>query len=176
MVFQKAFTKIREILSGLFNQPDKRSNINTDNSELEAEDRRRIGRRSIESYTRHLWDTPTKLRKVARALQSALRKKKDGGVQPQKGADTERLVKMKRVFEAPDFQIVKDIFREKEAGAYFGLRHPETKKEGVTSDYYNGFLNGRLSIIDEVRDSFERAIIILQKKSIEEESKNAPTN
>jgi len=173
MVFQKAKEKFREILSSLFDKSGTRSNNDTDNSGLEAGGGQRVERGSVESYTRHLWDTPKKLQRVARALQSALRKKEAGRIQPEKGANTERLVGMKRLYQSPDFNIAKEILMEKESSAYFGLRHPETKKEGVSQEYYNGFLNGRLSIIDEFRDAFERAIIILQKKAIEEENKNA---
>lgn len=148
---------------------------NAEDTILETGGGRRERGGSIERHTRHLWDTTAKLQRVAKALRTTIRKKETSGLQSQKEPNTERYAILKRLYESNDFNIVKEILISKESAAYFGLRHPETKKEGLTMDYYNGYLNGRIGVIEEIRDEFDRAVIILQRKSIEEVQKNANT-
>lgn len=144
-----------------------------EHTDVEAERGRRIGTGDIERFTLRLWDTTSKLRTMERLLRKqSSRDSKGEGVPKKENTDAERNLRLKRLYEHKDFEIIKEVLMEAETYAYYGLRHPELKREEVTTDYYNGTLNGQLSLIEHIRKQFEDAVIKIEKQKIIENQKN----
>lgn len=123
---------------------------------------------NIKRFTQRLWDANEKLRRMAGVLRKRPRKEEGEGVSAKEARAKERALRLKKIYEDEDFKEVIDALTEIENISYFSIKHPETKRDAISLDYYYGYMNGRISVVDHFRDMFHKAILHLQKLSMKE--------
>jgi len=142
-------------------------------SELEAESGRRLIRGGIERYSRHLWDSTSKLAKMDRVLRKRSRDEEAERVRVQSEKARTRSAELKRVYESKDFEHEKHELQTIENACYWSLRHPESRKNNISFEFYNGYLNGQLSVIEHLRSMYERSIAEAKRGEGLEEAKGS---
>ena len=146
--------------------------ISADNPGLEIEDRRRIGRRSIERQIKHLWDAHTKPPRLEGLLRKlTTRTRSDAEIQRAKEEKRIRNLGIKRFSDRPEYSLIVDFFKHEEANAYFLLRHGEEKPANITRDEFIGQQNGILYIIEKFRLMVSTAYAEIEMERAREEMK-----
>ncbi len=155
------FNKVRDMFGNWY----KRYTIHKSerDSNLEAEHGRFNIRRSIEQFTKQLWDEAS----IERRMEQILRKRsREGKVEKlQKGEKTvhQRNIRLSRFSGTQTYRDLVKAWQQWERIAYYSLRFPEQRKEGVSLDYYIGFQNGLLADIEANRKLFTDAQIKIFK-------------
>ena len=135
---------------------------------METKHGRRVGRRSIKSACQRFWNEAQKLRTMERILRKPTRSQQTERIRRKQEKDGQRATRLKRLNKNPDFSIIRKKLKDEETMAIYGLATATTKRDNVSMDYYVGYLNGRISLIWEIRDMISKAIITMSKKPDEE--------
>jgi len=165
--------KLSKNMRKLFRKRSKKKTIHKPkrNTELEAEHRRLNTRRSVKRFVRKFWDETNVSRKMERILRKRSRKEKAPGVQEKEERVYKRNARLTRFCNHEGYRDLVSILRSHENAGYFGLRHPEIRKDNASLEYYLGFINGKLSEIEDIRIIFRNAKMAVAKKVMEEKLK-----
>lgn len=155
---------------------------------MEIEHRRLFIRKSIDEFTRRLWDEGQKLRGMERLLRKqSVGKGKDEEVQRRKETVDKRNIGFYRFSKTSEYRLIVEFFKQIEEDAYLNLRHPELAKDTkvttggvsggiryanhwISSDYHAGLQNGRIETIEDFRAMMMNAIMAIEKQKLEEEN------
>ena len=163
--------RVRNFFSSLFQSMRKMSrqnenrNVGEENSNLEASRGRHDIRGNIEAFTKRVWDASQKLQTMDELLRKqSLRARKNEEIQRREEAVSKRNLLLAKLTESEEYEIIVEFFKRIENNAYFNLRFPESRKDQVSMDYFVGFQNGSLYVIENFRSMFAEAIRSLQKQ------------
>jgi hypothetical protein len=163
------FTKVRE----MFWHREKRDSVSESerNSELEAKRRRHQTWRNLGNFTRSLWNEAKISRRVESSLRKRLREKEDGRIQEAKERVYQRNLRVSKLCDSEGYSDFVKFLQKCEKIGYAALRHPEFRKgdNQQSLDYYMGFQNGLLSMIEDSRKFFDDAIFMVEKATQENE-------
>ena len=170
---QKENSKRKSILSALFFQYrtlGKRwlswfHNLNKPNPEVETSSRRYDIRGSIDSFTERVWDAIKKPRRMDELLRKqSTRAEKNEGVQRKQEEVDRRNSRLSRLSKTEGWEVdVVGMLRQWVNFCYMNLRFPEARKDKVSLDYYVGFQNGALWVIEGLRKDVYGAVIGLKR-------------
>lgn len=135
------------------------------NPKLATPHRRHGRRRSIRSYWKDTWDAIAVRRKMERVLQPTERGSQDERVREKKERGAERIAKLSRLYEDKDFQYLWLILQRWEASSYEDIAKPEVRKDGMSLDYYIGYMAGRIGVLSDIKDLVIRATISQRKNA-----------
>lgn len=165
--------RVRRFFSSLLRRLPKMSWEDGDNyfrkddSELETARRRYDVRGSVDAFTQRIWDAFDVKGKVGRLLRKqSLRTRKDEEVQRRQEEIGRRSLLLTNLSRSQGHVIEKEFFKKIESGAYLNLRFPEGRKEGVSLDYYVGFQNGSIWVVENWRRMIAEAVINHKKNAI----------
>lgn len=158
----RLFRKIKEWFS--FHKQD---------TELEVESGRCLIRGGIERYSRYLWDSSSKLASMDRVLRKRSRDEEAERVRVQSERARTRSSELKRIYESDGFKHEIHELQTIENACYWSLRHPESRKANISFEFYNGYLNGQLSVIEHLRSMYERSIAEAKRGEGLEEAKGS---
>ena len=142
--------------------PKETKHINKKDSELEAEYGRRYTRTSIDTFIKRVWDANHARRRVEKVLRPASREEEVERVQKKAEEARKRNARLNRVTKVDGYKDIEEMLKTWEAYCYYNLRFPELRKENVSRDYYHGFQNGALWIVEGFRKDIQRAITSLK--------------
>lgn len=152
-------------------KPKRSKHIRSDNSDMEAEHRRRDTRASVDSQVGHLWDASENPPRMERLLQKLTpRTRKDEEVQRAKEERFERNVVITEWIKRNGYNLFVAWLQQIEGDAYYRLRNMGQKPANETSDFYIGKQNGKLELIEDIRLMFSTARMEL-RQAIEEKQK-----
>lgn len=187
------FKKDRRILDGVSTmqgngQENNGSNGNQPrNTDMETERGRRNLRSNIERFTRRLWNEGQYLRRMAGLLpKQPSRKAEDEAIQRRKEEIGKRNIELTRLSKAEGWRIIEAVLQQLEVDSYSNLRHPELAKDiktvkgingepryvntWISYDYHEGYHNGKLDLIEDLRDIIMRARVSIHKQKQKEEA------
>lgn len=177
---QKIFQGIRDRLPGeafmrwLFygevEQPVK-SDPHKENTQLEIEYGRRIFGGGHKERRFSFWSSKNDEGKVGRTLQPRVREEEVRRLQEIAERKSKRNILLYSATRRDDFNILKAFLQRAEDGAYSNLRHPEIKRDGISQDYFIGFQNGIIQLVEDIRSLYVQAAVDYHKemKKIEED-------
>lgn len=170
-------------LSELYEEADNIGDADNERDTGLASERGRSTRwGGIKSIIRRAWDEATKPRAVEKILQRKLMgKASDEQVQRKKEKAREGSLRIAKFTETLEFEVHEKFFSRIESFAYYALRHPEMffnesdpSKRGraLSPDYYLGFYNGQLSVVEDYRTMIRDTVSFAEneKKRIEKEA------
>lgn len=180
---QKENSKIKTILSTLLIQCRAlerrwilwRNSFYKKDPKLETSSGRHDIRRSVESFTQRVWDAVQKPKGVAELLRKqSLRTRKDEEVQRRQEEIDKRNIRLVHLSRTQGWEIdVVNMLRQWENFCYMNLRFPETRKDKVSLEYFLGYQNGSLWVIESLRKEIYNAVTNLKKQNaIFAENKN----
>lgn len=126
---------------------------------MEAEYGRRIFGRSNEERRKRLWDAEDVKREMAGSLRPGLRKEEAERIQEAARKRSERNALLYTATKRLEFNILVAFLNNIEKGAYANLRHPENRKAMVSNDYFNGFQNGTIEVVEIIRNMYVQAAL-----------------
>lgn len=145
-------------------------------SELEAQHRRQQTWRNIGEFGRSLWNETNVSRRLESLLRKRSRAEKDERVREAKERIHERNVRVAKLTDSKGYSDFVKFQQKAERLAYMGLRHPEFRKSDNHSlEYYIGFQNGVLSMIEDDRKFFEDAVFGVEKEVQQAEEEQTKT-
>lgn len=169
------FIKLRGFLSSLLQRlsevRERKDSkfISQDNPDLEAALRRHDGRGSVEAFTQRIWDAVKKPQRMDGSLHKhTLRTRQDEEIQRKQEEVNKRNIRLTRLERTEGWVDIVNMLRQWENFCYMNLRFPETRKDKVSLDYFLGYQNGSLWIIEGLRKEVYNAITSLKKQAIKE--------
>lgn len=140
---------------------------------METSHRRHDARGGIDNFTKRIWDAVKEPQRVVELLRKqSPRTRKDEEVQRREEEIRKRNFRLSRLEEQEGWR--KDVvgmLRQWENFCYMNLRFPETRKENVSFEYYTGFQNGALWIIESLRKEIYNAVLYVKKEALKEAEK-----
>ena len=136
------------------------------NPEVEAAYRRHDIRGSIENFTKRIWDACQNQKGMGQLLRKqSLRTREDEGVQRKQEEARQRNLRLTRISRTDGWQIdIVGMLQQWENFCYMNLRFPENRRDKVSLDYFLGYQNGALWIIEGLRKEIYNAVISLKKE------------
>jgi len=136
------------------------------NPQLEASHRRYDGRAGVDDFTQRVWDAVKKLPRMEELLRKQpTREEENERVLRKEEENEKRIAKLAQLSQTEGWEIVVSLLRSWENFCYMNLRFPETRKDKVSFEYFIGFQNGALWVIEGLRKEVYGAVISLKKKN-----------
>lgn len=167
------FVKIRRFISsrlfGLPKVPRERNYdiSHADNPNVEAAFERHDIRRSVEAFTKRVWDAVKNVQTVDGSLRKrTLRTRSDEEIQRKQEEVNKRNLRLTHLSKTEGWKIdVINMLRQWENFCYMNLRFPESRKDKVSLDYFLGFQNGSLWIIESFRKEIYNSATNLKRQN-----------
>jgi len=175
--------RITEKLSQLFVSEEQGINNNDwiGDTGVEAKYGRRDIGGSLTSWLRRVWYEATNPRKVEKILQRKfLGNQKTAGVQERAAAISEGNARLARFVKTEEYKLFEKFLFQIEAFAYYTIARPEgyfnqqdpkLKGKAISIEYFLGFYNGQLSVIEDWRTMMREAIRFHEREKELERSK-----
>jgi len=136
------------------------------NPQLEASYRRYDGGTGVNNFTQRVWDAVKKLPRMEELLRKQpTREEENERVLRKEEENERRIAKLAQLSRTEGWEIVVSLLRSWENFCYMNLRFPETRKDKVSFEYFIGFQNGALWVIEGLRKEVYGAVISLKKKN-----------
>ena len=143
----------------------KSKSVRKQNTEVETTSGRYDLGRGAFDFSQQLWDANEKQKRVGQVLRPTTREEKAERVQEKKERTHQRFVKLSRLNKTEGYKELEKLLKRWEFLSYYNLRFPERRKDKVSREYYNGFQNGALWVIEGLRNEMVSAIAYLQRQA-----------
>ena len=136
------------------------------NPKLETSYRRYDGEGGVNNFTERIWDAIKKLPRVEELLRKqSTREEENERVLRKEEENERRITKLAQLSRTEGWEIIVSLLKNWEKFCYMNLRFPETRKDKVSFDYFIGFQNGALWVIEGLRKEVYGAVISLKKQN-----------
>lgn len=140
---------------------------------VEAPHRRHDERRSVDDFIKRVWDAVQKPPSMARLLhKQSTRESKDEAVQRKQEEVGRRAIRIANLSKTEGWKEIIILLQSWENFCYMNLRFPESRKDKVSTDYYTGYQNGALWVIEGLRKEIYGAVYTAKKEHILQKKDN----
>jgi hypothetical protein len=147
-------------------QQNKDKFFHEENPKLETSYRRYDGEGGVNDFTERIWDAIKKLPRVEELLRKqSTREEENERVLRKEEENERRITKLAQLSRTEGWEIIVSLLKNWENFCYMNLRFPETRKDKVSFDYFIGFQNGALWVIEGLRKEVYGAVISLKKQN-----------
>lgn len=154
-LFNTSVPKMRKRNSG--GRKNRGRSTRQEDPNLAAQLRQRFFGRSNEERRERLWDAENEPREVERVLRPRSREEETKRIQEQARKRSQRNYLLFSGTKREDFHVLVAFLNRIESGAYANLRHPDLRKPNISLDYFNGFQNGTIEIVENIRNMYVEA-------------------
>lgn len=164
-IFNQVRKKSSELLYGVPKKVTRKPRVvvNKPDTKLETTHRRHGRWGSLRKARSDSWNAVEVSRRMERVLRPATREEETERLRQKEVRNGERAARLVRLYNNEDFKFFLSILKNWEVGLFIDLSKPELRKEGVSQEYYYGFINGGLGNLSDIKEIFVRAFARVKK-------------